>query len=94
MRKLFTLTCIILFLATSCLDLDECQVNEDVCRNGKCENVVGSFNCICDDGYSVKEKLEDGCTDDDECALNIHHCDPMATCNNTNGSYDCVCNEG
>ena len=48
----------ILFSATSCLDLDECQVNENVCRNGKCENVVGSFNCICDDGYSVKEKLE------------------------------------
>ena len=48
----------ILFSATSCLDLDECQVNENVCRNGKCENVVGSFNCICDDGYSIKEKLE------------------------------------
>ena len=56
--------------------------------------MVGSFNCICDDGYSVKEKLEEGCTDDDGCTLNIHHCDPMATCKNTNGSYDCVCNEG
>ena len=38
--------------------------------------------------------FKDGCTDDDECTLNIHHCDPMATCKNTNGSYDCVCNEG
>lgn len=63
-------------------------------RNGKCENVIGSFNCICDDGYSVKESLEDGCTDDDECVLNVHHCDPMATCKNTNGSYDCICNQG
>ena len=65
-----------------------------ISRNGKCENVVGSFNCICDDGYSVKESLDEGCTDDDECNLNIHHCDPMATCQNTNGSYDCICNEG
>ena len=46
------------FSATSCLDLDECQVNEDVCRNGKCENVVGSFNCICDDGYSGMVHLQ------------------------------------
>ena len=43
--------------ATSCLDLDECAVNENVCRNGKCENILGSFQCHCDDGYSVKGKL-------------------------------------
>ena len=42
----------------------------------------------------MKESLEDGCTDDDECVLNVHHCDPMATCKNTNGSYDCICNQG
>ena len=63
-------------------------------RNGKCENILGSFQCHCEDGFSVKLKVEDGCTDDDECSLNIHHCDPMATCKNTNGSYDCICNEG
>ena len=43
---------------------------------------------------SILGKLEDGCTDDDECLLNIHHCDPMATCKNTNGSYDCICQDG
>jgi hypothetical protein len=63
-------------------------------RNGKCENIIGSFNCLCDDGFSVKQNLEDGCTDDDECLQNVHHCDPMAECKNTNGSYDCICNKG
>ena len=23
-------------------------------RHGKCENTLGSFRCLCDDGYSVK----------------------------------------
>ena len=36
-----------------------------------------------------------GCTDDDECALDLHHCDPVnAECKNTNGSYDCQCKKG
>ena len=36
-----------------------------------------------------------GCTDDDECALDLHHCDPIhAECKNTNGSYDCQCKQG
>jgi hypothetical protein len=65
-----------------------------VCKSGKCENVLGSFRCLCDDGFSVKTSTEDGCTDDDECALDIYHCDPFAECKNTNGSYDCICREG
>jgi hypothetical protein len=65
-----------------------------VCKSGKCENVLGSFRCLCDDGYSVKGNPEEGCSDDDECALDIFHCDPFAECKNTNGSYDCICREG
>ena len=65
-----------------------------VCGQGKCQNSLGSFQCICDDGFSIKERLEDGCTDDDECALDLYHCDPFARCRNTNGSYDCTCREG
>ena len=71
-------------------------VHTQVCKSGKCENVLGSFRCLCDDGYSVKGRSgpEEGCTDDDECALDIFHCDPFAECKNTNGSYDCICREG
>ena len=56
--------------------------------------MLGSFNCICDDGFSLQGSLEEGCTDDDECLLDLYHCDPFAECKNTNGSYDCICREG
>ena len=36
-----------------------------------------------------------GCTDDNECTLDLHHCDPVnAECRNTNGSYECSCKTG
>ena len=38
--------------------------------------------------------MEEGCTDDNECELDLYHCDPFAQCKNTNGSYDCICREG
>ena len=39
--------------------------------------------------------LSQGCTDDDECVLDLHHCHPTnAECKNTNGSYECICKEG
>ena len=65
-------------------------------RNGKCENTLGSFACLCDDGYSVSDAAhpEAGCVDEDECALDLYHCDPNAACTNTNGSYECACDEG
>ena len=95
--------------ASSCLDLDECTIDPEVnlillllsqhlssqvCGQGKCQNVLGSFKCICDDGFSIKERMEEGCTDDNECDLDLYHCDPFAQCKNTNGSYDCICREG
>ena len=55
---------------------------------------MGSFKCICDDGFSIKERMEEGCTDDNECELDLYHCDSFAQCKNTNGSYDCICREG
>ena len=39
-------------------------------------------------------KGEAHCMDDDECILDIHHCDPRAVCQNTNGSYTCTCLPG
>ena len=65
-----------------------------VCQHGKCINLPGSFKCICDDGFSMKTAVEEGCTDDDECRLDMYHCHPRAECKNTNGSYDCICREG
>ena len=43
---------------------------------------------------SAAARVEDGCVDEDECELDMFHCDPAAECKNTNGSYDCICREG
>ncbi|RXG52390.1 Fibrillin-2 [Armadillidium vulgare] len=36
-------------------DINECAQNPAICRNGACENLKGSYRCICNKGYSVDE---------------------------------------
>ena len=41
-----------------CADIDECSTLQgQVCRNGRCINGLGSFQCLCQDGY---ENTPDG----------------------------------
>lgn len=35
------------------LDIDECIVNGVMCRNGRCVNTEGSFQCICNAGFEL-----------------------------------------
>ena len=40
-----------ILIKTACGDVDEC-LDEAVCQNGsKCENNIGSYKCVCDNGY-------------------------------------------
>lgn len=32
-------------------DLNECATKPGICRNGRCENTVGSYRCKCDQGF-------------------------------------------
>lgn len=32
-------------------DINECGLNPDICKNGVCENLRGSYRCICDFGW-------------------------------------------
>lgn len=49
------------------LDVDECASgNGMLCRNGQCVNTIGSFQCLCNDGYEV---ALDGRTCVGECFL-------------------------
>lgn len=32
-------------------DLNECAVKPGICKNGRCENTVGSYRCKCDQGF-------------------------------------------
>lgn len=43
-----------LFVSSS--DIDECGLNETLCGpHGYCENMLGSFRCLCDQGYQESE---------------------------------------
>lgn len=38
-----------------CSDIDECEMNDNICLNGKCHNTRGSYTCNCDPGYCVPQ---------------------------------------
>lgn len=81
-------------------DFDECQnVTSNICDHG-CENTHGSFQCYCNDGYSLDPTDKNTCFDIDECSLSTTCRCPEgdlncnATCRNFPGSYKCTCNHG
>jgi len=65
------------------VDIDECKQNKNICGAGECHNTLGSFQCRCEEGYSVKPEGGLQCTDDDECYLGTYDCDENADCLNT-----------
>ncbi|XP_029014720.1 adhesion G protein-coupled receptor E2 [Betta splendens] len=90
-----------------CIDQDECAADEDYpdrhspCKaNSHCINTVGSFYCLCADGYRTSKgetnftaDTSTECKDINECKEeNI--CGKNAACNNTIGSYNCTCKTG
>jgi len=77
---------------STCTDIDECTSNTDNCdANATCNNMVGSFSCTCNAGFSGNGVT---CTDIDECSANSDNCDANAVCANTVGSFSCTCNMG
>lgn len=34
-----------------CKDIDECSRTSGICSNGVCENMMGTYQCMCNDGY-------------------------------------------
>ncbi|KAK9408907.1 fibrillin-3 [Crotalus adamanteus] len=73
-------------------DINECALNPDICLNGMCENLRGSYRCICNLGYE-SDPTGKNCVDVDECAINRLLCD-NGLCRNTPGSYSCSCPKG
>ena len=33
------------------VDINECDLSSDVCRNGNCTNTDGSYYCTCNEGF-------------------------------------------
>ncbi|XP_038571783.1 fibrillin-2b [Micropterus salmoides] len=73
-------------------DINECALDPDICQNGMCENLRGSYRCICNIGYEsdTSGKI---CVDINECLVNRLLCD-NGLCRNTPGSYTCSCPKG
>ncbi|XP_059166969.1 signal peptide, CUB and EGF-like domain-containing protein 3 [Physella acuta] len=70
----------------SCIDnclSSPCQQN--------CTNLIGSYNCGCYHGYTLKSDNKT-CEDVDECQTTTHNCSQL--CNNTVGGYACSCHQG
>lgn len=49
-------------------DINECAQNPNICQNGACENLIGTYRCICNPGYEVDETGKI-CTDINECEV-------------------------
>ncbi|XP_032070485.1 fibrillin-2 [Thamnophis elegans] len=73
-------------------DINECALDPDICSNGVCENLRGSYRCNCNSGYE-SDVSGQNCVDIDECFVNRLLCD-NGLCRNTPGSYSCVCPKG
>ena len=38
------------------VDVDECQTSVNLCEHN-CTNTLGSFECVCDEGFTLNEDL-------------------------------------
>lgn len=49
-------------------DINECAQNPNICQNGACENLLGTYRCICNPGFEVDDSGKI-CTDINECEV-------------------------
>eukprot|EP00058_Branchiostoma_floridae_P020618 XP_002606108.1 hypothetical protein BRAFLDRAFT_88018 [Branchiostoma floridae] len=70
-------------------DADECAVANGNCRALQvCVNSVGSFSCLCNEGYMLNSTTLE-CDDINECASSNGGCEQI--CTNSDGGYQCSC---
>ena len=46
------------------IDINECSLSDNLCRNGKCVNMIGTYQCSCNPGYQATPDRQ-GCTGKD-----------------------------
>ncbi|XP_043927050.1 vitamin K-dependent protein S [Protopterus annectens] len=73
-------------------DLNECEDSHNGGCNQTCQNFLGGYRCLCENGY-VLHQDEHKCEDINECDTVNDACG-TAVCVNTLGSYVCKCDLG
>ncbi|KAJ8280860.1 hypothetical protein GJAV_G00059950 [Gymnothorax javanicus] len=72
-----------------CVDINECA-NKTVCgEHAFCQNLIGTYECMCDEGYEATADHR-GCVDMNEC-LHMQEVCGEARCVNVEGSFLCEC---
>ncbi|KAL4223228.1 Immunoglobulin C-2 Type [Mactra antiquata] len=73
-------------------DVNECL--NSPCGQNECKNTIGSFKCVCPDGFALDTEDITKCNDLDECKHKNGGCEQQ--CVNTPGSYVCdiICSPG
>ncbi|XP_072026508.1 uncharacterized protein [Amphiura filiformis] len=79
-------------------DFDECASNatNDCIPGTICNDFIGSYTCVCPDGYQLQTSPIFGtlCLDANECVnASLNQCNDNAVCVNTDGGYMCICRE-
>lgn len=70
-------------------DVNECRLQPNTCQNGgTCSNVIGSYVCVCVNGWSGPDCSENI----DDCATAA--CDQGSTCIDRVASFLCMCPPG
>eukprot|EP00494_Astrolonche_serrata_P009331 UN09383 len=77
-------------------DIDECAEANQPCVNGTCEDNIGSYECICDDGFGG-EHCDVQCDpgfDGENCENDMcASCSEFGRCNSAT-NYTCDCFSG
>ncbi|XP_078665878.1 uncharacterized protein LOC144908217 [Branchiostoma floridae x Branchiostoma belcheri] len=76
-----------------CYDINECVQGQKCEQPHNCVNILGSYTCGCDLGYTLDSNGLN-CTDINECDISTADCAVEATCTNTEGSFTCTCATG
>ncbi|KAL4224218.1 EGF domain [Mactra antiquata] len=74
-------------------DENECDIDNGYCEY-ECVNTVGSYECICPDGFILNETDGHGCTDKDECQDIYIEGKCEQECTNFIGGFSCSCLSG
>ena len=84
---------------TDCTDINEC-LDKAICTSSRtgqfsfCNNTIGSFECLCNPGYSNEPPLLPFCKRDECNNATLNNCSANARCIEQDIEYSCECNSG